>query len=120
MAAQVQAETIPDAMRPGLTDREADVNSSEFLGENPVYLDWTAVNPTMRALKNKPIPSSAWALEVHRPSRMQICTYQPLEPDVQLEFAIRVNVARTNTISRTLRECLTLRHFCAESSTGST
>lgn len=39
VAAQVQAETIPDAMRPGLTEREAEVNSSEFRGETPVYLD---------------------------------------------------------------------------------
>lgn len=38
VAAQVQAETIPDAIRPGLTEREADVNSSEFRGETPVYL----------------------------------------------------------------------------------
>lgn len=38
VAAQVQAETIPDAMSPGLTEREAEVNSSEFRGETPVYL----------------------------------------------------------------------------------
>lgn len=31
------ADTIPLAMRPGLTLREALLNSSEFLGENGVY-----------------------------------------------------------------------------------
>jgi hypothetical protein len=30
VAAQVQAETIPDAMRPGLTEREAVLNSSDW------------------------------------------------------------------------------------------
>lgn len=38
VAAQVQAETIPDAIRPGFTLREAEVNSSESFGETPVYL----------------------------------------------------------------------------------
>ena len=33
VAAHVQAETIPDAMSPGLTLRDALLNSSVFLGE---------------------------------------------------------------------------------------
>jgi hypothetical protein len=33
VAAHVHAETIPEAIRPGLTLREALVNSSEFFGE---------------------------------------------------------------------------------------
>lgn len=56
VAAQVQAETIPDAMRPGLTEREAEENSSEFRGETPVYLACMAVKPIMKTLKNNPIP----------------------------------------------------------------
>jgi hypothetical protein len=36
VAAQVHAETMPEAMRPGLTLREAVLNSSEFFGENGV------------------------------------------------------------------------------------
>lgn len=37
VAAVVQAETIPAAMRPGLMLREAVLNSSALLGENDVY-----------------------------------------------------------------------------------
>ena len=37
VAAHVQADTIPDAMRPGLTLRDALLNSSEFFGEYAVY-----------------------------------------------------------------------------------
>jgi hypothetical protein len=37
VAAHVQADTIPDAMRPGLTLRDALQNSSEFFGEYAVY-----------------------------------------------------------------------------------
>ena len=37
VAAHVHAETIPEAIRPGLTLRDALLNSSEFFGENPVY-----------------------------------------------------------------------------------
>jgi len=37
VAAHVHAETIPDAMRPGFMLRDALLNSSEFLGEKPVY-----------------------------------------------------------------------------------
>jgi hypothetical protein len=36
VAAHVQAETMPEAIRPGFTEREADENSSESLGETPV------------------------------------------------------------------------------------
>lgn len=37
VAAHVQAETIPAAIRPGLTLRDALENSSALLGEKPVY-----------------------------------------------------------------------------------
>ncbi len=37
VAAHDQAETIPEAMRPGLTLRDALLNSSVFFGENAVY-----------------------------------------------------------------------------------
>ena len=56
VAAHVHAETIPDAIRPGLTLREALLNSSALFGENPVYRAWTAVRTIMNALKNNPIP----------------------------------------------------------------
>lgn len=36
VAAHVQAETMPEAISPGLTLRDALLNSSELLGENPV------------------------------------------------------------------------------------
>jgi len=36
VAAQVHADTIPEAIRPGFILRDALVNSSEFLGENAV------------------------------------------------------------------------------------
>ena len=56
VAAQVHAETIPAAMRPGLTLLDALLNSSALLGEKPVYRDWTAVNPNINALKKRPMP----------------------------------------------------------------
>lgn len=56
MAAHVQADTIPDAIRPGLTLRDALQNSSEFFGEKAVYRAWIAVRHIINALKNKPIP----------------------------------------------------------------
>ena len=111
MAAQVQAETIPDAMRPGLTDREADVNSSEFRGETPVYLDWMAVKPTMKALKNNPIPSIASACEA---IVIRSCEYVCLPTTggtcSARAHAIRVNVTRTDAIPCALRKYLTLGH----------
>ena len=57
VAAQVQAETIPDAMRPGLTDLDAEENSSELAGLNAVYRDWMNVRTSMKALKKSPIPA---------------------------------------------------------------
>src|SRR5712671_4278323 len=57
VAAHVQADTIPDAMRPGLTLRGALLNSSVFLGEYAVYLAWIAVRHNIKALKNRPIPA---------------------------------------------------------------
>ena len=56
VAAHVQADTIPDAMSPGLTLRDALLNSSVFLGEKAVYRAWIAVRHTIKALKNKPMP----------------------------------------------------------------
>jgi len=56
VAAHVHAETIPEAIRPGLMLREALVNSSEFFGEKAVYRAWMAVRHNMKALKKKPIP----------------------------------------------------------------
>lgn len=56
MAAHVQADTIPDAIRPGLTLRDALQNSSEFFGEYAVYRAWIAVRHIINALKNRPIP----------------------------------------------------------------
>ena len=56
VAAHVQADTIPDAMRPGLTLRDALLNSSEFLGEYAVYRAWIAVRHIIKALKNSPMP----------------------------------------------------------------
>ncbi len=58
VAAHVQADTMPEAISPGLTLLEALLNSSELFGENPVYRAWTAVNPIINALKNKPMPES--------------------------------------------------------------
>jgi hypothetical protein len=56
VAAHVHADTIPDAMRPGLTLRDALLNSSEFLGEYAVYRAWIAVRHIIKALKNSPMP----------------------------------------------------------------
>jgi hypothetical protein len=56
VAAHVQADTIPDAIRPGLTLRDALLNSSEFLGEYAVYRAWIAVRHIIKALKNRPMP----------------------------------------------------------------
>jgi hypothetical protein len=56
VAAHVQADTIPDAIRPGLTLREALLNSSVFFGENAVYRAWIAVRHNIKALKNNPMP----------------------------------------------------------------
>ena len=62
MAAQVHADTIPEAIRPGFTLREALVNSSEFLGEKAVYRACRAVRPIMKTLKNRPIPVIKFAI----------------------------------------------------------
>ena len=56
VAAHVQALTMPEAIRPGLTAREADENSSEFDGEKAVYRDCRYVNTSMKALKKSPMP----------------------------------------------------------------
>jgi hypothetical protein len=56
VAAHVQADTIPDAISPGLTLRDALLNSSELLGEYAVYRAWIAVRHIIKALKNRPMP----------------------------------------------------------------
>lgn len=56
VAAHVHADTIPDAIRPGFTLREALLNSSLFDGLKGVYRAWIAVRPSISALKNSPIP----------------------------------------------------------------
>jgi hypothetical protein len=57
VAAHVQADTIPEAIRPGLTLREAELNSSESLGEKPVYLVWMYVSPSTNTLNRTQIPA---------------------------------------------------------------
>lgn len=56
VAAHVHAETIPAAMRPGGTLRDAELNSSALLGFQRVYRAWILVMRTMNALKNRPMP----------------------------------------------------------------
>lgn len=56
VAAHVQADTIPEAIRPGFTLRDALLNSSDVFGENAVYLAWMADSPIIKALKKRPIP----------------------------------------------------------------
>lgn len=65
MAAHVQADTIPDAIRPGLTLRDALLNSSEFFGEKAVYRAWIAVRHIINALKNRPIPVRRFGFQVN-------------------------------------------------------
>lgn len=47
MAAQVQAETIPEAISPDLTDLDAEENSSLLEASIPVYLFWRKEIPTI-------------------------------------------------------------------------
>lgn len=61
VAAHVHAETIPAAMRPGLTLLDALLNSSALFGEKPVYRVCIAVNPSINALKKRPMPEFAHA-----------------------------------------------------------
>ena len=58
VAAQVHAETIPEAMRPGLTDRDAVLNSSDCFVEYAVYRFWIHEMPIMRKAKKNPIPTT--------------------------------------------------------------
>jgi hypothetical protein len=69
VAAHVQADTIPEAIRPGLTLRDALLNSSEFLGEYAVYRAWIAVKHIIKALKNRPMP--VHILSLHNPREEQ-------------------------------------------------
>lgn len=67
VAAHVHADTIPEAINPGLTLLEALENSSEDLGENAVYRACIAVIRIMNALKNRPIPVTfkLWVMFKH-------------------------------------------------------
>lgn len=47
---------MPALIRPGLTDREAVLNSSAEWVENCVYLFWSQVRPSMNRAKIPPIP----------------------------------------------------------------
>lgn len=58
VAAQVQAETTPAAISPGLTVLDALVNSSEFFGEYEVYRVCKTVSNIINRLKNIPIPDA--------------------------------------------------------------
>jgi hypothetical protein len=86
---------MPAAMRPGLTLREALLNSSEFLGENAVYRAWSAVIPIMRALKKRPIPTT------RRGARYR------LSEELHRQCTV---VVRTDAITSTLRENGHCRH----------
>jgi hypothetical protein len=57
VADQVQAETIPATMRPGLTFRDAVLNSSDCLVEKAKYRFWNLVVRIMIRLKAAPIPA---------------------------------------------------------------
>jgi hypothetical protein len=77
VAAHVQADTIPDAIRPGLTLRDALLNSSEFFGEYAVYRAWIAVRHIINALKKRPIPARMVQVKI---SELKGQTYRRLTP----------------------------------------
>lgn len=58
VAAHVHADTMPDAIKPGLTLREAVLNSSDVVVENLVYLFCNLVIPIIRKAKKKPTPTT--------------------------------------------------------------
>lgn len=58
VAAHVQADTIPDAIRPGLTERDAVLNSSDCFVEYAVYLFCIREMPIIRKAKKKPMPTT--------------------------------------------------------------
>lgn len=58
VAAHVHALTIPLAIKPGFTDREADVNSSESVTRWEVYRCCTHVMATISREKPNPMPST--------------------------------------------------------------
>lgn len=58
VAAHVHAETMPEAIKPGLTLREAVLNSSEVLVLKRVYLFCSQVMPIMTKAKKKPTPTT--------------------------------------------------------------
>jgi len=58
VAAHVHADTIPEAIRPGLTDLEAVLNSSDCFVEYIVYRFCSQEIPIMRNAKKNPIPTT--------------------------------------------------------------
>jgi hypothetical protein len=62
VAAQVQAETMPEAMSPGLTEREAVLNSSDWWVEYCVYRFWRYDMNIIKNAKKKPMPMTTPAL----------------------------------------------------------
>ena len=102
MAAHVQAETIPEAIRPGLTLRDALLNSSVFFGEYAVYRAWIAVKVIMKALKKRPIP--VWVVSSQDIDKIIRGTHRRLTPaDTNDECTnVKLNLQRTDAITRAL------------------
>ena len=111
VAAHVQADTIPDAIRPGFTLREALLNSSELLGEKPVYRACIAVSTIMNALKKSPMPDPrSDAFSHRRRSRSDGMTHRQLwigcSQISRASSRMQTNrcCARTNAVARALRQ----------------
>jgi len=101
VAAHVHAETIPEAISPGLTLREALVNSSEFFGEKAVYRAWIAVRHIMKALKNKPIPRKIFRED----GRLRTTpTYRPLTRKSKHTVEHGMDLWLTDAITSSLRK----------------
>jgi hypothetical protein len=58
VAAHVHAETIPDAIRPGFTDLDAVLNSSDCFVEYVVYRFCSHDMPIITNAKKKPMPTT--------------------------------------------------------------
>jgi hypothetical protein len=91
VAAHVQADTIPDAIRPGLTLRDALLNSSEFFGENAVYRAWIAVRSIINALKKRPIPVHMFDSKV-KIRELMGQTYRRLTPKYSVDKKLRIRI----------------------------
>jgi hypothetical protein len=91
VAAHVQADTIPEAIRPGLTLRDALLNSSEFFGEYAVYRAWIAVRHIINALKNRPMPLRMvnFHVQIKDPSGQ---TYRRLIPKYAIDENLRIGI----------------------------